>query len=456
MRQAAAIAWIGRFPASHCRRPRAARGLVGLGIGLLIIAVAVAEAASVRPGFLAIGLAGLGAIAVLVSRMAKAWQRSDARIRALEQALAAAERERETLVDSIPTLLWTLTPDGRPCHVNLKLCEWAGIDPARIRNSPRLILASEVCSTLHPEDTSAVMAALGRSLSSGAPFSMRYRQRRTGGDYRWIECVMEAARLSDGSIWRWYGAARDIEVEVRQKQALQVAHDRLATADRAAGVAETSAAIAHEVNQPLMAILGDAGAARRWLDRDPPDIARARRLLGRIEDQAETAGRVVRRTAALVRSEAPERAPVALSGLVEGALRLFGDDWRSPIADVRLEEDLPAVFADAVQIQQVLVNLVRNALEAMPPGRAVAPGLFIHARRTAEGAEIVVADTGHGVEDVGRIFDPFFTTKEGGMGLGLSISRSVIQAHDGRLWVEPNTPKGARFCFTLPFAGALS
>jgi C4-dicarboxylate-specific signal transduction histidine kinase len=222
-------------------------------------------------------------------------------------------------------------------------------------------------------------------------------------------------------------------------------------------MAELSAAIAHEVNQPLAAVAASASACNRWLTADPPNLERARLSAERAVRDANSASDVVDRVRALFRQAAPITIPLNLNQVIEGVRQLMLDEFPagSVSIDLDLEHDLPQAAADRVQMQQVLVNLARNGIEAMATTIRLPKPLSIRSRREeVRGVRVEVSDLGSGLQNPEDAFKPFFTTKKTGMGMGLAICRSIIEAHHGRLWATKNEGPGTTFCFTLPSAAS--
>jgi C4-dicarboxylate-specific signal transduction histidine kinase len=283
---------------------------------------------------------------------------------------------------------------------------------------------------------------------------MKYRQRRADGVYRWINGRAEPLRGADGRIQQWYGVSFDIDDDVRTQEELRRTQDKLAIASQAASLAELSASIAHEVNQPLAAIVANSHACHRWLSAEPPNLERAKVTAERIIRDANSAAEVVSRIRALFKQAGGARSSAALSGVVAEARNLLAEEAaRHKVRiDVDVEGDLPIVPLDRVQIQQVLINLMRNGVEAMASA-ATERVLGIHVRRAGAAIKTEISDQGPGFELSEKMFEPFFTTKPNGMGMGLAICRSIIEAHGGRLWAEKNEPQGATFVFTLPVDG---
>jgi C4-dicarboxylate-specific signal transduction histidine kinase len=262
-------------------------------------------------------------------------------------------------------------------------------------------------------------------------------------------------RDEEGRIVQWFGLCHDIDDQVHAEDALRRTAGKLAQASRAASMAELSASIAHEVNQPLAAIVANSQACHRWLSATPPNIERAMTTAERITRDANDAADVVSRIRGLFRQAPHPRTVEDINRLIDEVCRLMADEITSKDARVEttLDPDLPRVALDRVQLQQVLVNLMRNGIEAMDTVLDRARVLQIRSSRDgADAIRIEVRDAGHGFEDAERVFEPFFTTKRHGMGMGLAICRSIIESHGGRLWTANNEAWGALVAFTLPLA----
>jgi PAS domain S-box-containing protein len=374
----------------------------------------------------------------------------DDEVRAVE-ALRRSEQQLRRLVDALPTQIWATDPDGEPSYINRRLSEFVGLtlDDLDLPNATRLQAAIQ--GSVHPDDAEAVATALAQAFATGEPFAMKYRQRRADGIYRWISGRAEPLRDAKGTIQQWYGVSFDIDDDVRTQEELRRTQERLAAASQAASLAELSASIAHEVNQPLAAVVANAHASQRWLDTDPPNFERARAAVDRVVRDANGAADVVGRIRALFRQSRAGRVATRLDGIVAEARALLAEEasQRRVRIETWFDPRLPPVPMDRVQIQQVLINLMRNGIEAMAPtsGERV---LTLAIRRIVGAVEIEVTDTGPGIAQPERMFEPFFTTKQHGMGMGLAISRSIVESHGGRLWAGTNELQGGRLCFTLP------
>jgi len=374
-----------------------------------------------------------------------------------EMRAQAALRERELelsqLVDMVPSLIWRLTPEGEPTFFNRRLVDFFGFDVADLDTPGVSRLAATIRSVVHPDDVAKLDAALGHSFATGESFLLKYRLRRADGIYRWIEGRGEPMRDQHGRIVQWFGLCHDIDDQILAENALRRASDQLSQAARAASLAELSASIAHEVNQPLAAIVAHSHACQRWLSVQPPNIERAMTVVERITRDANSAADVVSRVRALFQQAPHQRASEDVNRLIREVCRLMADE--SAAQDTRiethLEPELPSVELDRVQVQQVLVNLIRNGIEAMAGVVDRARALQIRSRREGPAAiRVEVSDSGTGIQNAERVLEPFFTTKQHGMGMGLAICRSIVEAHRGRLWMANNDRCGANVSFSLP------
>jgi PAS domain S-box-containing protein len=364
-----------------------------------------------------------------------------------EAALRERERELSLLVDMVPSNLWRLTPEGETTLANKHMADFLG---QNLEDKRQLQVVFD--TIFHPDDVQAVSDVLGRCLKTGERFSMMYRLRRADGMYRWMSGRAEPMRDASGRIVQWFGLCHDIDDQIRAEEALRRASDKLAQATRAASLAELSASIAHEVNQPLAAIVTSAHACQRWLSAVPANVERAMIAAERITQNANSAADVISRIRALFRQAPHPRSCEDLNRLIAEVCRLMADEVSAK--DVRietqLESELPSVALDRVQVQQVLVNLIRNGIEAMDGVVDRTRTLQIRSCRDGAGAiRVEVRDCGAGIEDAERVFEPFFTTKQHGMGMGLAICRSIVESHGGRLWISNNETSGATVAFTL-------
>lgn len=368
------------------------------------------------------------------------------RLSAENLALREREHELNRIIETIPGLIWCAAPSGEVIYVNRQVLEYCGAT----RES---FIAGGWTRFLHPDDLSMTLALWERAVRREEPHEVQYRLRRSDGAYRWFHVVGHPARNSEGQVIRWYGLLIDIHERKGAEETLHLAEARLARATQVATVGELSASIAHEVNQPLAAVVANAHAALRWLSAEPPNIAKAREAAARILRDGKEASAIVQRVRSLFRQGALERASVAVNQIIGEVLDLLQTEitHKSIRVETNLANHLPAVKGDRVQLQQVVLNLALNGIEAMETISGRSKTLSVSSALHASGEVIVsVEDCGVGLAEPDKIFEAFFTTKEDGMGMGLAISRSIIEAHEGRLWAETGASGGAIFRFALP------
>jgi hypothetical protein len=361
-------------------------------------------------------------------------------------------------VAALPAHIWCTTQDGEPIYFSQQFRDFIGFDVADKDIDGASRRAGVLNAIIHPDDLDAVITGFAHALATGTPYARKHRQRRFDGQYRWVETRATAMRNGDGVIVQWNGVCLDIDDQMRAEDALRRASDRLTQTAQAVSLAELSASIAHEVNQPLAAIVANSHACYRWLSTEPPNIERAQLTAERIIRNANSAADVVGRIRALFRQAPLTRSPEDINGVIGEVCRLMADEIAAK--DIRIEtdlaNDLPVVALDHVQVQQVLVNLIRNGIEAMDAMDALDDDtrvLAIRSRRDGSDAiHVEVRDAGAGFQDADRALEPFFTTKPRGIGMGLAICRSIIESHGGRLWTTNNDAGGATVAFALPLA----
>ncbi|MCT7663857.1 MASE1 domain-containing protein [Shinella kummerowiae] len=373
-----------------------------------------------------------------------------------QEALRERERELSQLVEMVPVHIRRLTPEGNPTFFNKRLLDFFGLDSVSELDKPGLSrLTAAIEALVHPEDAGKLLATVQKAVATGEPFSLKYRMLHADGTYRWVDGRGEAVRDEHGEIVQWYAVSLDIDDQVRSREELSLAQENLAIANRAASLAELSASIAHEVNQPLTAVVANSLACQRWLSAEPPHLEKAQKTLGLIVRAANSATDIVSHTRALFRRTASTRTSTMPDSVITEAHNLMAEEAarRRVRVTADVERDLPPVSLDRVQIQQVLINLLRNgmdAVEAITGDRTIG----IRMRRMGGVVQTEISDHGPGIEHPEKVFEPFFTTKAHGMGMGLAICRSIVESHGGRLWAEANEPQGAIFIFTLPIEGA--
>lgn len=366
-----------------------------------------------------------------------------------EEALRERERELSVLVDVVPVMIARTSTEGDITFINQRGADFLGRDVMTALATSTFL--SIVRAIIHPDDAGHFDATVAKSLASGEGYVLKYRLRRADGVYRWLDTRTETQRDESGAIVQWHTVALDVDGEVRAHEDLRQAQERLASASQAASLAELSASIAHEVNQPLAAIVANSQACLRWLNAVPPNLDRAHKTVERVIRDANSAADVVSRVRALFSQSGEAKSSTELRDVVAEALDLMAEEATrlGIMIDVDIESGLPPVTIDRVQIQQVLVNLVRNGIEAMHSIHGE-KALRVRVHLTGDVVQTEVSDSGTGLQSTDKVFEPFFTTKEHGMGMGLAICRSIVEAHGGRMWAKGNETQGAKFVFTLP------
>ena len=326
-----------------------------------------------------------------------------------------------------------------------------GLDPNRHSLSYRSFF-----QMLHPEERARVEQELQEAARSARDFDSEYRIIRPDGVLVPIHSRAHPVFGSSGKLTEYVGTVMDITDRRRAEESLGRMQAELAHASRAITLGQLMASIAHQVNQPLAALVANANAALRWLDWKQPRIDNARQALSRIVRDGNRVSDIIARIRALVGHTASHRSPLSLNAVVREVIALLKPELRRNNITVRtdLAGRLPLVRGDRVQMQQVLLNLTMNAIESMTSIATRRRLLAIVTAADVAGVAVSVEDCGVGLEEgaLERIFEPFYSTKPQGMGIGLAISRSIVEAHGGRLWATCNAECGATFEFRLPLA----
>jgi PAS domain S-box-containing protein len=359
------------------------------------------------------------------------------------QQVRLEEGKLREAIETIPAMAWIAGPDGAVQFVNRRWVEYTG--------SSQLGKVGEVGElAIHPEDLDRSKRRMGASFTSGEPFEEEMRFRRTDGEYRWFLARAVPLRDKRGKVVKWYGAATDIQ---DRKRAEQLQTD-LAHTNRVSTMGELVASISHELAQPLTVTTANAKASLRWLQRDPPDLTELRKGTERIVEAGTLASEIINRLRSLYKKSSPKRELVAINEVIGEMVLLLRGEANEYAVSIRtdLAADLPKITADRVQLQQILMNLMLNGIEAMKETGGV---LTVKTEQGECGQVLIsVSDTGVGLAagTADEIFNAFFTTKPQGSGMGLAISRSIVESHGGRIWANGDSGRGATFHFTLPAA----
>jgi len=367
-----------------------------------------------------------------------------------EEALGRSERQFRALFEEAAVGISLLDSTGRLFESNRKLQQMLGYSADELRNMSWTAFT-------YPDDTLPI-GRLVRDLLSGKRdyYSVERRYRRKDGSALWGAATVYSVRDERGKPMFNIGMVEDISERKRAEEALRKAEAELAHVTRLTTMGELAASIAHEVNQPLAAIVADAGASLNWLAATNPNLEKAREALAAIVKDGHRAADVVQRIRQLVTKTEPHKAQVDVNDALRDVLSLVLPQLQhhGVSLTVELASGLPPVRGDRVQLQQVMMNLAINGMEAMGAVTDRPRELSVQSRHESDHVVVTVQDSGTGIDPdkVDRVFDAFFTTKPGGMGMGLSICRSIIQAHGGRLTAGSNAGPGATFQFSLPAA----
>jgi hypothetical protein len=366
--------------------------------------------------------------------------------KAAESALQQSESQMQRMMDTVPSSLYSTAPDGQYTFVNKKARDYLGMTLDQNQGWGWV-------EATHPEEQEYVVKKFKKAVAAGSSYINEHRIRRADGIYRWHLSRAEPMRDKHGQIVQWFGVCIDIDERKRAEDHLRETRTKLERTSRIATVAELSASIAHELNQPLTAVIANAQAARRWLSNSPPNLSEAMTSIERILRGGRVADERMQHIRALFKQQPLRKKYAWPPQIIREAIRFVHEDANRdeiPI-DVQIADDLPPILVEQIQIQEVLINLISNGIEAME-NSARPPHLMIRSSLVDDEILIEVIDNGPGLKDTQSIFDAFVTTKPNGMGIGLAVSRSIIEAHDGQLWAENNPDHGSRFCVKLPVA----
>lgn len=367
--------------------------------------------------------------------------------RRTQRKLMESEESLRLTLETIPGQVYTRLPDGTIDYANGGVTAYLG------KSAGANSLAA-LSDSIHPDEKDAVLRQAEQSFAAGVPYTMEYRSRRYDGAYRWLQASTRPLRSQTGAIIRWYALLTDIDDLRRAEESLLRTQTKLAKASQAAAISELSASLAHEISQPISAMVANGQACLRWLAASPPCWEDARGAAERIVRDGKDAGQVIRGLRSLYQHVKPATAPLRLAQIMREVLSLLrGRAEREGVTlEMQVPADLRLVLGDRLQLQQVLVNLATNGLDSMQKATGRTKRLILRSCLAGPHVLTEVEDCGGGVLDLNTIFDPFTTTKEQGLGMGLSICRSIIEAHGGKIWASSDPAGGATFSFTVPVA----
>jgi PAS domain S-box-containing protein len=365
-----------------------------------------------------------------------------------EEALRESEQRFRLIVDGIAGLVAIMSPTGEVEDVNRQVLTYFGKAVEQLKGWPS-------SNAVHPDDLPAVVSAWTRSVETASAYDIDHRLLRADGEYRWFHARGLPLCDAEGRVLRWYVLLTDINDQKQAEEALTRARAELANVARVTSLGVLTASIAHEVNQPLSGIVMNASTCLRMLDTDPANIEGARETARRTIRDGNRASEVVTRLRALFKRKEVAAESIDLNDAAREVIALSLSELRSNKIMVRHEfaENLPPVKGDRIQLQQVILNLLRNASDAMRDIDNRPRQLLIKTDSDdSKNVQLTVQDTGIGFapDTADRLFESFYTTKDDGTGIGLSVSRSIIEAHRGRLWASANEGPGSSFAFSIP------
>ena len=352
------------------------------------------------------------------------------------------------MADTAPVLIWMSGADKGRTFFNKGWLTFTGGNLDQEAGSGWI-------SGLHPDDADRVVGLYTRSFEARRRFTAEYRLRRFDRKYGWVLDTGVPRFSADGTFLGFIGTAIDMTEHKRSQNELREQRAELAQVARISILGVLSASLAQELNQSFTAIAANAEAARQFLAADPSDMNEINAILGDILKANSRAGGVIHRMQSLVKREELQFTAVDLRTVIDDVMALLRQDaiLQNVVTGLDLDNNLPAVYGDRIQLQQVLLNILLNAFEAMKDCPPEERHVRLEAQQQdAELIRISVKDSGPGltVNKPNELFEPFYTTKREGLGIGLSICRSIIEAHGGRLWAENNAGGGAALHFTVP------
>jgi PAS domain S-box-containing protein len=369
-------------------------------------------------------------------------RRSEEKLRQSEAYLAEAQKLTHT-----GSWVWEVA-ERRALHLSEEWYRVYGFNPKEGMSAWNKRL-----ERIHPDDCDGRQQAIDRAINEKSDYEVEYRILLPGGAVRYIRSVGHPVLNASGDLVQFVGSSTDITERKQAEEALHQAQKDVARINRITTMGELTASLAHEVKQPIAAAVTDANTCVRWLSRDDPDVEEAREAASRVVKDATRAAEIITRVRQLFKKGTPEQALIDVNEIIREMIVLLGSDATRYDVSIQTElaKDLPQVMGDRVQMQQVLMNLMTNSIDAMKDLDGTRE-LIISSQAEDGQLMISVSDTGVGLppKQADQIFDAFFTTKPQGTGMGLRISRSIVESHGGRLWAADNSPRGASFHLTLP------
>jgi PAS domain S-box-containing protein len=363
-----------------------------------------------------------------------------------EEALRQSEEQWQDVFENNPTMYFMVDAGGTVVAVNPFGAEQLGYSVDELVGQPVVGVFYEVDREAAQRNIALCLEQIGQAKSWEA------RKVRKDGTVLSVRETAKAVPRANGPIVLI--ACEDITEHKRAEEALRQAQADLEQVNRVTTMGELTASLAHEVNQPIAAAVTNANTCLRWLAADSPNLKEARAAAMRIVKDGTRAGEIVSRIRLLFKKGTPERELVNVSEVIREMIVILRSEAMRYSISVRTElgEDLPQVLGDRVQLQQVLMNLIMNSIDAMKDVRGTRELVIKSQRSENEHLLVSVSDTGVGLppQQADQIFNAFFTTKPDGTGMGLRISRSIVESHGGRLWAADNSPRGASFYLTLP------
>jgi PAS domain S-box-containing protein len=390
------------------------------------------------------------AICLVVARLATGVRRATLAYRVSAEAIFQSEREFRDLAENLPDVVTRFDRQLRHVYVNRTVQRYTGLPPEAFLGKDHVELK------MRPDLIELWQSKIRAAFETGSEQLLEFTFPAQQGD-RHFECRLVPEIAADGQVETVLGINRDTTEKIQAEEQAQSHLAQLAHVSRLSTIGSLVSEIAHEVNQPLHAIANYAQASSnelKKLDIDPK--SNLAQWVKQISDQATRAAEIIRRSSRFVRKSPVRRSTVDINDLIRDCLQLENLELRAHRVKLRcdLAHSLPAITADGLQVQQVLVNILRNAIEAMADTPEAERRLWVRSENHDGSVQISIRDNGSGIDDkqAKKLFEPFFTTKAEGMGMGLAVSQAIVEAHAGRLWAEPNPDRGVTFYLTLPLS----